>query len=286
MSRGGPFDLVGLFHDRGLDLAALGGAYLVVLVTVVATIAVFYAARHLLVISPNRGARDYAIYVSLALAALFVAIVLENETLPKGTATLHYAAVPQLLLLLGLHLTVWQRQEPWLVALGGSAAAATVLVGALLGLTTSLIGPAYWVAFALLTALLVFLWRKAIFTQRAFVTASSIYMSSKETLDAAAAPQKPWLGVRQWAALVTASISLAVANALLRGRTLEEIPAVDVATDSGLLLLVTTIVCAVPAASYWLTRKAWMPELTRFVWLAWIVVGFALTYGNYLSSIT
>jgi hypothetical protein len=28
-----------------------------------------------------------------------------------------------------------------------------------------------------------------------------------------------------------------------------------------------------------------MPELTRFVWLAWIVVGFALTYGNYLSSL-
>ena len=44
-------------------------------------------------------------------------------------------------------------------------------------------------------------------------------------------------------------------------------------------------VCAVPAAGYWVTRKAWMPELTRFVWLAWIVVGFALTYGNYLSSL-
>jgi hypothetical protein len=286
MSRGGPFDLVGLFHDRGLDLAALGGAYLVALATVAATLATFAAARHLLVISPNRGARDYGVYVCLALATLIVAIVLENETLPKGAATLHYAAVPQLLLLLGLHLAVWHRQEPWLVALGGSASAATVLVGALLGLTTSLIGPAYWIAFALLIALLVFLWRKAILTQRAFVTASSIYMSSKETLDAASAPQKPWLGLMQWVALVTASVSLAVANALLRGRGLEDIPAVDVATDSGLLLLVTTIVCAVPAASYWLTRKAWMPELTRFVWLAWIVVGFALTYGNYLSSIT
>ncbi|HJR71903.1 MAG TPA: hypothetical protein VKA43_17800 [Gammaproteobacteria bacterium] len=285
MSRGGPFDLVGLFHDRGLDLAALGGAYLVVLATIAATLLTFAAARHLLVISPNRGARDYSIYVSLALATLLVAIVLENESLPAGSATLHYAAVPQLLLLLGLHLAVWHRQEPWLVALGGSATAATVLVGALLALTTSLIGPAYWVAFALLTALLVFLWRKAILTQRAFVTASSIYMSSKETLDAAAMPQKPWLGLTQWSALVAASVSLAIANALLRGRGIEEIPAVDIATDSVLLLLVTTIVCAVPAASYWLMRKAWMPELTRFVWLAWIVVGFALTYGNYLSSL-
>jgi hypothetical protein len=286
MSRGEPFDLVGLFHDRGLDLAALGGAYLVALATVIATFAAFTAARHLLVFSPNRGARDYAIYVSLSLATLFIAIVLENETLPYGTATLHYAAVPQLLLLLGLHLAVWHRQEPWLVALGGSATAATVLVGALLGVTTSLVGPAYWIAFALLTALLVFLWRKAILTQRAFVTASSIYMSSKETLDAASTPQKPWLGLTQWVALAAASISLAVANAVLRGRGLEEVPAVDIVTDSGLLLLVTTIVCAVPAASYWLTRKAWMPELTRFVWLAWIVVGFALTYGNYLSSLT
>ena len=48
----------------------------------------------------------------------------------------------------------------------------------------------------------------------------------------------------------------------------------------------TALVCAVPAIGYWVTRKAWMPELTRFVWLAWIVVGFALTYGNYLSSLT
>jgi hypothetical protein len=286
MSRGEPFDLVGLFHDRGLDLAALGGAYLVALATVITTFAMFTAARHLLVFSPNRGARDYAIYVSLSLATLFIAIVLENETLPYGTATLHYAAVPQLLLLLGLHLAVWHRQEPWFVALGGSATAATVLVGALLGLTTSLVSPAYWIAFALLSALLVFLWRKAILTQRAFVTASSIYISSKETLDAASTPQKPWLGLTQWVALVAASISLAVANAVLRGRGLEEVPAVDIVTDSGLLLLVTIIVCAVPAASYWLTRKAWMPELTRFVWLAWIVVGFALTYGNYLSSLT
>ena len=194
MSRGGPFDLVGLLHDRGLDFAALGGAYLVLLATVIATIAVFAAARHLLVISPNRGARDYGIYVCLALATLFIAIVLENETLPYGTATLHYAVVPELLLLLGLHLAIWQRQEPWLVALGGSGAAATVLVGALLGLTTSLIGPAYWVALALLTALLVFLWRKAIFTQRSFMTASSIYMSSKETLDATAQPTQFFQG--------------------------------------------------------------------------------------------
>jgi hypothetical protein len=286
MSRGSPFDIFGLFESRGLDLAALGGAYLVVLATVIVTIAAFAAARHLLVISPNRGARDYGIYLSLALTTLLIAIVLENESLPAGTATLHYAAVPQILLLLGLHLAIWHRQEPWLVALAGSATAATVLVGATLGLATSLIGPAYWVAFALLTALLGFLWHKAVLTQRAFVTASSIYMSSKETLDAAAAPQKPWLGLAQWTALVGASLSLAIANSLLRGRGLEEIPAVDVATDSGLLLLVTTIVCAVPAVSYWITRKTWMPELTRFVWLAWIVVGFALTYGNYLSSIT
>lgn len=286
MLRRDPFDLFGLFHDRGLDLAALGGAYLVTLATVVATIAAFATARHLLVISPNRSTRDYGIYVSLALATLLVATVLENESLPAGAATLHYAAVPELLLLLGVHLAVWHRQEPWLVALGGSAAAATVLVGALLGVTTSVIGPAYWVAFALLSALLVFLWRKAILTQRAFVTASSIYLSSKETPNPASVPQKPWLGLPHWVALVAASASLAVANSLLRGRGLEDIPAVDVVTDSGLLLLVTTVVSAVPAASYWLTRKAWMPELTRFVWLTWIVVGFALTYGNYLHSLT
>jgi hypothetical protein len=158
-------------------------------------------------------------------------------------------------------------------------------MGTLLWLTSDLVGPAYAIVLLLLAALLGFLWQKAVSTQRGFMTATSIYIGSKETPDASMSPQKPWLGLTQWAALIAASVALAVANSLLRGRGLEEIPAVEVVAESGLLLLVTALVCAVPAVGYWLTRKAWMPELTRFVWLAWIVVGFALTYGNYLGSL-
>lgn len=281
----GSFDLSAALAERGIGFAALGVAYLVLLATAALAIAVFYAARSLLVIAPNRGSRDYGIYVSSLLAAFSIAMVLENELLPPGYATLHYVLVPQIAALLGLHLFVWRRQEPWLVALAGSAAAATVIVGALLGLFTNLLAPAYWIALLVLAALLAFLWWKAISTQRAFVNASSIYLRSKETPQGVSAPQTPWLGLPQWVALVAASLGVGVANSLLRGRGLEEIPAFEVAAESGLLLFVTGFVCAVPAAGYWVTRKAWMPELTRFVWLAWIVVGFALTYGNYLSSL-
>jgi hypothetical protein len=272
--------------ERGIVLATLGAAYVVLLATAALTAVGFYAARNLLVISPNRSSRDYGIYVSSALAALLIATVLENESLPPDSATLRYVLAPQLVLLLGLHLAIWSRQEPWLVALGGAATAATIVVGAALGLGTDLLAPAYAVALLLLGALLAFLWWKAVSTQRAFVKASSIYLSSKESHGAAVAPQKPWLGLQQWVALVGASVALGIANSLLRGRGLEEIPAFEVAAASGLVLLVTALVCAVPAAGYWLSRKAWMPELTRFVWLAWIVVGFALTYGNYLSNLT
>jgi hypothetical protein len=282
----GSFDVSRLFAERGIDLASLGGAYLTLLATAALTIAAFLAARSLLVISPNRGSRDYGTYVAWSLAAFLVAIVLENEWLPAGSAALHYAIVPQLAALMALHVWIARRQEPWLVALGGAATAATVLVGALLGAVTNLMGPAYWLALLVLAALLVFLWLKAVSTQRGFVNASSIYLSSKETLDAATGPQKPWLGLPQWVALIVASLALGVANSLLRGRALEEIPVFEVASESGLVLAVTALVCAVPALSYWATRKAWMPEFTRFVWLAWMVVGFALTYGNYLSSLS
>lgn len=281
----GSLDVPAELAERGIDFAALGAAYLVFLATALATIGAFYAARSLLVISPNRGSRDYGIYVSSLLAALSIAIVLENEFLPPGSATLHYVFVPQMIALLGLHAFVARRQEPWLVALAGSASAATVLVGTLLGLVTDLLVPAYWIALLVLTGLLVFLWLKAVSTQRAFVKASSIYLSSKETTDGATGPQTPWLGLPQWVALVAASVALGIANSLLRGRGLEEIPALEVAATSGLLLAVTGFVSGVPAAGYWMARKAWMPELTRFVWLAWIVVGFALTYGNYLTSL-
>ncbi len=281
----GSLDVPGALAERGIDFAALGAAYLVFLTTALATIGAFYAARSLLVISPNRGSRDYGIYVSSLLAVLSIAIVLENEFLPPGSATLHYVFVPQMIALLGLHLFVVRKQEPWLVALAGSASAATVFVGAVLGLVTDLLVPAYWIALLVLTGLLAFLWFKAVSTQRAFVKASSIYLRSKETPDKAAAPQTPWLGLPQWVALVAASVALGIANSLLRGRGLEEIPALEVAATSALLLGVTGFVSGVPAAGYWIMRKAWMPELTRFVWLAWIVVGFALTYGNYLTSL-
>jgi hypothetical protein len=280
-----PMNLAASLAERGVDLATLGAAYLILIATAVLTVAAFYTARSQLVVSPNRGSRDYGIYAASALATLLIAIVLENESLPAGSATLHYAFVPQIVALLSLHVWISYRLEPWLVTLGASATAATIVVGTLLGVATDLVGPAYWVALSLLGALLAFLWWKAVSTQRAFVNASSIYLASKETLGIASAPQKPWLGLPQWLALVAASLGLGIANSLLQGRGLEELPAIEVAAASGLLLLMTALVCAVPAGAYWLTRKTWMPELTRFVWLAWIVVGFALTYGNYLSSL-
>lgn len=284
MPTSGTFSFVPFLADRGVDLASLGAAYLVVLATVALTFAAFFAARHYLVIAPNRWTRDYAIYASVVIATVLVAAVLENEFLPRGSATLHYVIMPQLLLLLTAQIALWRRQEPWRVALAAGATAATVAVGVGLGLATSLLGPAYWAAFAVFAALVAFVWRQAVSTKRAFVNASSIYLRSKETPGAVAAPQTPWLGAMQWAALVAASASLAVGNALLRGAGLEEIPAVDVVSESVLLLAVTALVCAVPAVSYWMMRKTWMPELTRFVWLAWLVIGFAFTYGNYLSA--
>lgn len=285
-STSGWLDLPTLFAARGVELTTLGAAYLVMIATVALTAAAFYAARSLLVISPNRGARDYGIYTSLTLAALLIATALENESLPAGSATLHYVLVPQLVALLALHVAISRRQEPWLVALGAAATAATLAVGVALGSSTALSGPAYWIALLVLGALLAFLWWKSVSTQRGFVKASSIYLSSKEGHGNAAAPQKPWLGLTQWVALIGASLAVGVANSLLRGRGLEEVPALEVAAASTLVLAVTALVCVVPAAAYWLTRKAWMPELTRFVWLAWSVVGFALTYGNYLNSLT
>ena len=201
-SQTGSFELSSVLAERGIDLAALGGAYLILIATAGLTMAAFYAARSQLVVSPNRGSRDYGIYVSLTLAALLIAIVLENESLPSGSATLHYVLMPQLVALMGLHLSIWYSQEPWLVTLGAAATAATVAVGTLLGLTSDLLGPAYWVALLALGALLAFLWWKAVSTQRAFVNASSIYMISKETSGTATAPQTPWLGLTQWVALI------------------------------------------------------------------------------------
>jgi hypothetical protein len=148
-------------------------------------------------------------------------------------------------------LAIWYRQDPWLIALGAGAITATIVMGAALGVTTNLLGPAYAIVLLLLATLLGYLWRKAVSTQRGFMKASSIYVGSKEALDTdpSASPQKPWLGLTQWAALITASIALAIANSLLRGTGIEEIPAVEVATESGLLLLVTASCAPCPPSA-------------------------------------
>ena len=74
-------------------------------------------------------------------------------------------------------------------------------------------------------------------------------------------------------------------NELLRGSAIVAVPAVQVLTEAILLLAVPAVVSCIPATTYWLARKTWMPELTRFVWLVWLVVGFAFPYGNFLLSL-
>ena len=280
------FDFTAALHNRGIDFAALGGAYLVFLASCVATAAVFFAARSYLVVAPNKQARDYGVYVCVVLLTLLIAAALENELLPGTVPTLHYVSYPQILILIALHVWVLYRPEPWIIELGASSIVASAAVAAAAAAATGSFRIAHAVTLLGFAALLGFLWYQAITTKRAFMTADSIYLRSKEDVDAPVAPQKPWLGLPHWAALAAGSVLLAVVNSLLRGRGFEQIPAVDVALESGLLMLVTALVCAIPAVSYWIARRAWMPELTRFVWLVWIVVGFALTYGNYLTSLS
>jgi len=280
------FDFTAALHNRGIDFAALGGAYLVFLASCVATAAVFFAARSYLVVAPNKQARDYGVYVCVVLLTLLIAAALENELLPGTVPTLHYVSYPQILILIALHVWVLYRPEPWIIELGASSIVASAAVAAAAAAATGSFRIAHAVTLLGFAALLGFLWYQAITTKRAFMTADSIYLRSKEDVDAPVAPQKPWLGLPHWAALGAGSVLLAVVNSLLRGRGFEQIPAVDVALESGLLMLVTALVCAIPAVSYWIARRAWMPELTRFVWLVWIVVGFALTYGNYLTSLS
>ncbi len=257
------FDLTAALHNRGIDFAALGGAYLVFLASCVATAAVFFAARSYLVVAPNKQARDYGVYVCVVLLTLLIAAALENELLPGTVPTLHYVSYPQILILIALHVWVLYRPEPWIIELGASSIVASAAVAAAAAAATGSFRIAHAVTLLGFAALLGFLWYQAITTKRAFMTADSIYLRSKEDVDAPVAPQKPWLGLPHWAAL-----------------------AAGVALESGLLMLVTALVCAIPAVSYWIARRAWMPELTRFVWLVWIVVGFALTYGNYLTSLS
>lgn len=276
-------DTTATLASRGITLASLGGAYLVLLANLIAAIGCFIVARSSLVISPNKTAKYYGVYVVVVLATLGIATALENEIV-RGGAVLPYTVVPQIVLIAMIHLCIYYDQQPWLVALGASANAGAI-IGAVIAVGLGAqVQIAHWTTLAVLAGLLAYLAKGAISTRAAFVAAKSIYATSKEGGDGRVAPQKPWLGLPQWIALVVASVLLALVNALLRGDDISHVPAIKVASESTLMLTVTFVVGAVPAAFYWLAHKNWMPELTRFVWLVWIVVGFAFTYGNILTS--
>ena len=187
----GSLDLSALLAERGFTLHALGGAYLFFLATLAAAAAVFAAARHLTVVSPNRGARDYGCYVTAALAVFSIATALENEMLPAGMARLHYALVPQVVVLLAIHVAIARRQEPWLVTLGAAACAGTVVIGFTTGLATGRLDLEYALSLVVLAALLARLWQTSVSTQRGFASARSIYVGSKETPGGKPAPQQP-----------------------------------------------------------------------------------------------
>lgn len=275
-------ETLAMLAGRGITLGSLGGAYLVFIGNLVAAIGCFIAARSKLVISPNQAAKHYGLYVVMVLATLGISTALENEIVRDG-AVLQYTVLPQILVVALIHLWVYYDQQPWLIALGASANAGAIIAG-VVAAGFGEVRIAHWVTLAVLGGLLVYLARFAISTRAAFMAATSIYAPSKEGV-VPVVPQTPWLGWPQWIALVAASIILALLNALLRGDDMSNLPAIEVASESTLMLAVTFAVGAVPAAIHWLAHKSWMPELTRFVWLVWMVVGFAFTYGNILTSL-
>ncbi len=273
-------------RSRGIDLATLGVAYLVLLASVLATAATFIAARTHLVVSPNRFARDYGIYVSTVIATLLIAIVLENELLPLQPPALHVRGVAAA------------------AAADGIAPVDRVPAGALGHRARRVVDRrvdrgcrrrgaarghrprgARHRAFRARVPRSGSCGSRRFRRKRGVHEGLSIYIGRKKRSTPATTPQQPWLGLPQWVALLGASVLLAIANSLLRGRgPRARFRPWTSQPNRACCCSSPPLVCAVPAVSYWLTRKAWMPELTRFVWLVWIVVGFALTYGNYLSK--
>lgn len=270
---------------RGIDAPGLAGAYLFLLTSLVVAVAIFVCLRARLVVSPNRASRSYGLYTSVLIATVTIATVLENELVGSNPA-LPYVLGPQLLLLLIIHSWVYYRSEPWIFCLGFAGLGGTLATLVLWLSQTSAPQAVHLVCMVLMGLLLSYAAWGSISTRGAFFKAKSIYLESKEEAYDDAKPQTPWLGLHQWVGLVLASVLLAVTNQLISGSALAAIPALGIAQWSALLLGITAAVAAIPAASYWLARHRWMPELTRFVWIIWIVVGFALTYGNYLTRLS
>lgn len=275
--------MLNVLTSHGWSLSALGAAYLFVLANALGTALCYAAIRRYLIISPNRASGHYGLYVVVVLLSLLIATILDNTLVPVRSSALQYAAVPQIVLLMIAHALIYRRQEPRLIALGAASNAGAIATLLLASCVTDQVRDAHWVSGAALAALLAFLWTKSVSTQRAFVNAKSIYLNSKEGSDSPP-DERPWLGPAHWAGLVFASLALATVNAMLQGARPSDVPAVAVLLGSAELIAATALIAAVPALSYWLARKHWMPELTRFVWLVWLVVGFSFSYGNYLHS--
>lgn len=268
----------------GWSLPALGAAYLFFLANALGTAIYYGLIRRHLIISPNREAGHYGLYVAVVLLSLLIATALDNTLVATRSSTLQYAAVPQIALLLIVHVLIYQRQAPRLIALGAASIAGAISTMLLASLVTDQVRGVHWISGAILAVLLAFLWSQSISTQRAFVSAKSIYLDSKENSDRAA-DENSRLGPAHWAGLVFASLMLAAVNAMLQGARPADVPALAVLLGSAQLIAATALIAAVPAVSYRLARKHWMPELTRFVWLVWLVVGFSFSYGNYLQRL-
>jgi len=268
-----------------INPAALGNAYLFLLISLVLSIVFFVAARMNLVVTPNHHAKNYGLYVLMVVVALAIAATLENRIVSWAEPAIGYAFFPHLFILAAIHFWIYQEQQPWLITLGAASVIGSILVAIPVALSTSNVQLVHWVAAGLLIALIAYLSYYAIATKRGFIKARSIYVDSNETI-IHKVHQRPWLGLPQWVFLTVASIALATLNASAGTGGIAAVTAVAVFIQSVILLGMTSVVCAIPAGVYWLAHRHWMPELTRFVWLVWLVVGFAFSYRNFLSGIS
>ena len=178
--------------SRGITLETLGLAYLGLWLSFLIGAIFFVILRANLVTSPNRSSRDYGLYASVLITTLMVAMVLENEILPVASLSLPYAALPQLLVIFVIHLWIYYRQEPWIIALGVASLSTTTLLAVGLLYAAQFVRPVHWFVLPLTAGLLIFAWVRCISTKRSFLKSSSIYASlARRTKPTMSAPRRP-----------------------------------------------------------------------------------------------
>ncbi len=260
---------------------AFGVAYAYFIACVVLAGLLYMFFRWQIVLNPGAITRRYAVAVQLIGLLYVIASILENAISDNGTSNLPYESLPLIGFVIIVHYLADREEQPAVLIFAFSLVIAIMAVGFVaLSMGWVEIRPGQWVIGAVGAGMVGYTLAQTTRTKKSYIGRAAV--ERKVSMKRAIPGVRAWLSVEQWVALAVASLVVAAVTQTLAGSSLLSVPARRIFYHMVVLLGGTLIIGLLYSGLHWLLSRRSAGELAWVLWMVWILIAFASTYGMFL----